>query len=145
MALPPSQWQVQIMVGAGSRGVAAAASRSRGRRGAECGGGGRVRCGGAIKAFRCILSLSRQPRAGLRMSKKRSGTCSHDSASEGVHDAIVVCYHLFLEDCLLEEILEGFPEPEDGIPCVLDLFAGEVAAPAPCFIRPFKQNSNHSE
>ena len=53
MALPPSQWQVQIVVGAGSRGgeaVAATASRSRGRSGAECGGGGLVRCGGAVKS-----------------------------------------------------------------------------------------------
>ena len=57
--------------------------------------------------------------------------------SEGVH-AIVVWDHLFLEECLLEEILEGLPEPEDGIPCVLHLFASKVAAPAPYFIRLFR-------
>jgi hypothetical protein len=49
-------------------------------------------------------------------------------------------YHLFIEECpiLFPETLEGLPEPEDRILYVIRLFAGAVAAPAPCFIRPIR-------
>jgi hypothetical protein len=125
----------------GGEAVAATASRSRGRSGAECHDGDHVRS----PAFRCKLTLRRQQRAGLRAGRKRSGTCSNGSAKRirACTRGLGITYHL--KSVLLKNFLKDCPSPRTESRVSFTFSKAKLQHQHRALSAPFEQHSNHPE